>query len=152
MVYGFTHRHLFLLFIFHYIQCFSSYKHLISRKFFYFLINWIDVGIKLGPSFSAAGHTITNQIHSKRKWVYCVLRMSSSLYIQLLQPLIENSVFVVVVSSPIEGKLFPSYLFSAITSQHSSRCVSRDNCYLLVCLFETCFRYEYRWAYCSLDV
>jgi hypothetical protein len=110
----------------------------------YFLINWIDVGIKLGPSFSAAGHTITNQIHSKSKWVYCVLRMSSSLYIQLLQPLIDNSVFVVVVSSPIEGKLFPSYLFSAITSQHSSRCVSRDNCYLLVCLFETCFRYEYR--------
>jgi hypothetical protein len=76
--------------------------------------------------------------------VYCVLRMSSSLYIQLLQPLIDNSVFVVVVSSPIEGKLFPSYLFSAITSQHSSRCVSRDNCYLLVCLFETCFCYEYR--------
>jgi hypothetical protein len=110
----------------------------------YFLINWIDVGIKLGPSFSAAGHTITNQIHSKSKWVYCVLRMSSSLYIQLLQPLIDNSVFVVVVSSPIEGKLFPSYLFSAITSQHSSRCVSRDNCYLLVCLFETCFCYEYR--------
>lgn len=124
--------------IFYYIPPISSYKDLISRKRIYFLISWIYVGIKLGPSFSAAGHTLAStrriKINNKRKWVCCVFRISSSMYVHLLQHLIDNSVFVVVVSGPIEGKVSPSYSFLCYYSTTLiQRYISRQ--LLHTCLF-----------------